>query len=124
MVTINQLTKFSRIKKVKKKKTPALAGNPQLKGVCEKVFTTSPKKPNSAVRKLVKITLSNSITTHAYIPGEGHTLQRFSDVLMRGGRTPDLPGLKYRIVRGKFDLHSIASRRNSRSLYGTKKPKK
>ncbi|MBR08229.1 MAG: 30S ribosomal protein S12 [Rickettsiales bacterium] len=123
MVTINQLLKSSRINKKYKSKTPALQGNPQQKGVCDKVFTCSPKKPNSAVRKLVKVRFWNNVITEAYIPGEGHTLKNYAVVLVRGGRTPDLPGLKYRLIRGKFDLHGLTHRKNARSLYGTKKIK-
>lgn len=121
MFTINRLLKLSRILKKKRFKTPALQGNPQKKGVCDKVFTCSPRKPNSAVRKVVKVTLSNNITTEAYIPGEGHSLQKFGVVLIRGGRTPDLPGMKYRLIRGKFDLHGLQQRKTARSMYGTKK---
>jgi small subunit ribosomal protein S12 len=121
MITVNRLLNVSRKLKAKKINTPALQSNPQKKGICDKVFTTSPRKPNSAVRKVVKVTLSNGITTEAYIPGEGHTLQKFGVVLVRGGRTPDLPGMKYRLVRGKFDFHGLQSRKTARSMYGTKK---
>lgn len=123
MITINKLLKTSRKLKLKKINRPALQQNPQKKGVCDKVFTCNPRKPNSAVRKVVKVTLSNKITTEAYIPGEGHTLQKFGVVLVRGGRTPDLPGMKYRLIRGKFDFHGLQKRRTSRSMYGTKKNK-
>jgi small subunit ribosomal protein S12 len=123
MITINRLLKKFRKLKFNKKTTPALQGNPQKKGVCDKVFTCSPRKPNSAVRKVVKVTLSNGITTQAYICGEGHTLQKFGVVLVRGGRTPDLPGMKYRLIRGKFDFHGLQSRKTARSMYGTKKNK-
>lgn len=121
MSTINRLLNKLRKLKIKKINRPALQGNPQKKGICDKVFTCSPRKPNSAVRKVVKVTLSNGITTEAYIPGEGHTLQKFGIVLVRGGRTPDLPGMKYRLVRGKFDFQGLQSRKTARSMYGTKK---
>lgn len=123
MITINRLLKKSRILKRRRITRPALQGNPQKKGVCDKVFTCSPRKPNSAVRKVVKVTLSNGITTEAYIMGEGHTLQKFGVVLVRGGRTPDLPGMKYRLIRGKFDFHGLQARKTARSMYGTKKNK-
>ena len=125
MPTINQLltprngrrTKFKRITK------PALMQSPQKKGVCLRVYTRTPKKPNSALRKVAKIRLSNSITVIAYIPGEGHNLQEHSMVLIRGGRVKDLPGVKYRIIRGILDLQGIAKRTKSRSKYGAKKRK-
>ena len=123
MPTINQLCKNIRKLKNKLNKTPALQGSPQKKGVCAKVFTTSPKKPNSAVRKVARLRLSTKKKVTAYIPGEGHTLQEFSTVLMRGGRVKDLPGVKYHLVRGKFDFLGLKNRRQSRSKYGTKKPK-
>lgn len=122
MATINQLCKKKlRSKKTKKSKTPALSLNPQVKGVCLKVFIRSPKKPNSAKRKVAKIKLSNGLKSDCYIPGEGHKLQQYSVVLIQGGRAPDLPGVKYRIVRGKYDLKGVIGRQNSRSLYGSKK---
>ena len=125
MPTLNQLltlrngrkTKFKRITK------PALMQNPQKKGVCLRVYTRTPKKPNSALRKVAKIRLSNSTTVIAYIPGEGHNLQEHSMVLIRGGRVKDLPGVKYRIIRGILDLQGIAKRTKSRSKYGAKKRK-
>lgn len=123
MTTLNQLCKFGRKKKNKINKTPALKKSPQKKGVCLKVFTRTPKKPNSAIRKLVKLRLSNSFKITAYIPGEGHNLQEYSTVLIRGGRVKDLPGVKYHLIRGKYDLLGIKSRKTSRSKYGTKKPK-
>lgn len=123
MITVNRLLTAYRQVKQNRIKTPALQKNPQKKGICDKVFTCNPRKPNSAVRKVVKVTLSNGITTEAYIPGEGHTLQKFGVVLVRGGRTPDLPGMKYRLVRGKFDFHGLQSRKTARSQYGTKKAK-
>jgi small subunit ribosomal protein S12 len=122
MITINQLVKFRRIRKIFKCKTPALRGNPQQKGTCSKVYTTSPKKPNSAVRKIVNLLIKiSNLEVKAYIPGEGHPLKAHSTVLMRGGRTPDLIGLKYRLIRGKFDFSGVPNRVTSRSLYGTKK---
>jgi small subunit ribosomal protein S12 len=123
MPTINQLIRNSRKPKVKKSKSPALAGNPQKRGVCIRVYTTTPKKPNSALRKVAKVRLTNGREVVAYIPGEGHNLQEHSVVLVRGGRVKDLPGVKYHIVRGKFDTSGVEGRRHSRSLYGTKKPK-
>ncbi len=125
MPTINQFFKntTSRIKKIKIIKKPALMQNPQRKGVCLKVYTRAPKKPNSALRKLAKIRLTNSIDIIAYIPGEGHNLQEHSMVLIRGGRVKDLPGVKYRVIRGKLDLQGVLNRKTSRSKYGTKKNK-
>merc|ERR1712167_450646 len=102
--TISQLCKNIRKKKKKKKKNPALCGNPQLRGVCLKLLIRSPKKPNSALRKIARIRLSNTNVVNAYIPGEGHTLQEYSSVLMKGGRVKDLPGVKYKLIRGCFDL--------------------
>jgi small subunit ribosomal protein S12 len=125
MTTINQLCKKNLRKKKKKKiKTPALKSNPQLKGVCIKVFIRTPKKPNSALRKVAKLKLSNGIKVESYIPGEGHNLQEYSVVLMRGGRVPDLPGVKYHTVRGKYDFQGVKNRKNARSRYGTKKTTK
>lgn len=125
MPTINQLCfSFSRKKKYYKKKTPAMNKNPQCKGVCVKVFIRTPKKPNSALRKVAKLKLSNGKRVEAYIPGEGHNLQEYSVVLMRGGRVPDLPGVKYHLIRGKYDFQGVKNRKNARSLYGTKKNKK
>jgi len=122
MATINQLCDLScREKKVSKIKTPALEQNPQKKGVCIKVFIRTPKKPNSALRKVAKIKLSNKKKVEAYIPGEGHTLQEYSVVLMRGGRVIDLPGVKYHLIRGKYDFKGVKNRKNARSLYGTKR---
>jgi small subunit ribosomal protein S12 len=123
MATINQLHKVLRKKKVHKNKTPGLSGNPQKKGVCVKVFTRSPKKPNSAVRKVVKFKLNSGLKFEAYIPGEGHTLQAHSVCLIRGGRVPDLPGVKYHLIRGKYDFAGLKNRKTSRSQYGTKKTK-
>lgn len=125
MTTINQLCRKNlRKKKIKRIKTPALKSNPQLKGVCIKVFIRTPKKPNSALRKVAKLKLSNGIKVESYIPGEGHNLQEYSVVLMRGGRVPDLPGVKYHTVRGKYDFQGVKNRKNSRSRYGTKKAAK
>jgi len=122
MPTINQLCKqYCRKKKLFRSKTPALNKSPQKKGVCIKIFTKTPKKPNSALRKVAKVKLSNGIKLEAYIPGEGHTLQEYSVVLLRGGRVPDLPGVKYHLIRGKYDFKGIKTRKSSRSLYGTKK---
>ena len=121
MPTINQLCNKKRIKKKKKKSTPALFNSPQKKGVCIKIFLRTPKKPNSALRKLARIRLSNNKRVNVYIPGEGHNLQEYSTVLMRGGRVKDLPGIKYHLIRGKFDLTGLKNRKTSRSKYGTKK---
>jgi small subunit ribosomal protein S12 len=121
MPTYNQLCKKNRIKKLKLNKTPALEKCPQKKGICKKLVVRTPKKPNSALRKLVKLSLfSNKKLVYAYIPGEGHTLQQYSTVLMRGGRVKDLPGVKYHLVRGKLDLLGLKNRKTSRSKYGTK----
>jgi len=125
MPTKNQLLNphSSRKKKKVLKKTPALEGCPQKKGVCFRVYTRTPKKPNSALRKVAKIRLTNSTEIIAAIPGEGHNLQEHSVVLIRGGRVKDLPGVKYKIVRGILDLQGVVNRRQSRSKYGTKKQK-
>ena len=123
MPTINQLCKgSSRKKKIFKCKNSSLNQNPQKKGVCVKVFTRTPKKPNSALRKVAKIKLKSGKRIEAYIPGEGHNLQQYSVVLMRGGRVPDLPGVKYHLIRGKYDFQGVKNRKNARSLYGTKRP--
>lgn len=122
MITTNQLCRFARKKKIKQKKTPALQQCPQKKGICLKVFTRTPKKPNSAIRKLLKLRLSNGLKVMSYIPGEGHNLQEYSTVLIRGGRVKDLPGIKYHAVRGVLDFLGLKSRKTSRSKYGTKKP--
>lgn len=123
MPTKNQLfkTTTSRIKKIKRIKKPALMKNPQRKGVCLKVYTRAPKKPNSALRKLVKVRLTNLLDVIAYVPGEGHNLQEHSMVLIKGGRVKDLPGVKYRVIRGKLDVQGVLNRKTSRSKYGTKK---
>jgi small subunit ribosomal protein S12 len=120
MPTNNQLCKNARRKKKKLNKTPALDNCPQKKGICIKLIVRAPKKPNSALRKLAKLRLSNSKKVYAYIPGEGHNLQEYSTILMRGGRVKDLPGVKYHLIRGKFDLLGLKNRKTSRSKYGTK----
>lgn len=119
MPTISQLVRFGRKRKIRKTKSPALAGNPFLKGVCVVVKTVTPKKPNSALRKMARVRLSNGEYVNAYIPGEGHNLQEHSVVLVRGGRVPDLPGVKYHIVRGALDTRGVEGRKQGRSLYGT-----
>nr|YP_010516647.1 ribosomal protein S12 [Haslea pseudostrearia]UXN44190.1 ribosomal protein S12 [Haslea pseudostrearia] len=125
MPTYNQLCKKSRIKKSKRNTTPALEGCPQKKGICTKLVLRTPKKPNSALRKLAKLKLTNKKRIYAYIPGEGgHNLQEYSNVIVRGGRVKDLPGIKYHLVRGKLDFSGLAKRKTSRSKYGTKKLKK
>lgn len=123
MPTINQLSRKSREKVTEKSKSPALKGAPQARGVCTRVFTTTPKKPNSALRKVARVKLSTGYEVTAYIPGEGHNLQEHSVVLVRGGRVPDLPGVKYHIVRGALDCAGVENRKQSRSLYGTKRSK-
>jgi len=123
MPTINQLCRFGRTKVRAKTKSPALKGSPQSRGVCTRVFTTTPKKPNSALRKVARVKLSTGIEVTAYIPGEGHNLQVHSLVLVRGGRVPDLPGVRYHIVRGVLDSAGVEKRRQGRSLYGAKRPK-
>jgi small subunit ribosomal protein S12 len=125
MPTINQLCfKCSRIKKKHKNKTPALKKNPQVKGVCVKIFVRTPKKPNSALRKVAKLKISSGKRVEAYIPGEGHNLQEYSIALMRGGRVPDLPGVKYHLIRGKYDFQGVKNRKTARSRYGVKRSKK
>jgi|TARA_B110000908_G_scaffold159630_1_gene202013 small subunit ribosomal protein S12 len=121
MPTINQLCKNNRLSKIRRNKVPALQSNPQKKGVCLKIFLRTPKKPNSALRKLARLKLTNGKKVTAYIPGEGHKLQEYSTVLIRGGRVKDLPGIKYHLVRGKLDFSGLKNRRTSRSKYGTKK---
>ena len=123
MPTINQLIKKGRKKIIKKTKAPALGNCPQKRGVCTRVYTTTPKKPNSALRKVTRVRLTNGIEVTAYIPGEGHNLQEHSIVLIRGGRVKDLPGVRYHIVRGTLDTSGVSDRLQSRSKYGTKKPK-
>jgi small subunit ribosomal protein S12 len=124
MPTYNQLCRKKRKPKKKLNKTPALEGCPQKKGVCTKLVLRAPKKPNSALRKLVKLRLSNQKRVYAYIPGEGHNLQEYSSVLIRGGKVKDLPGVKYHLIRGKLDLSGLKSRKTSRSKYGTKNLRK
>jgi len=121
--TIQQLIRLGREKVRKRSKSPALQGCPQKRGVCVRVYTTTPKKPNSALRKVAKVRLSNGIEVIAYIPGEGHNLQEHSIVLVRGGRVKDLPGVRYHIVRGALDTQGVEGRRQGRSKYGTKRPK-
>jgi small subunit ribosomal protein S12 len=124
MPTINQLVRKGREKVETKSKSRALNACPQRRGVCTRVYTTTPKKPNSALRKVAKVRLTNGIEVIAYIPGEGHNLQEHSIVLVEGGRVKDLPGVRYHIVRGALDTAGVNDRRKSRSRYGTKRPKK
>jgi len=124
MPTINQLVKQGRKRSVAKTKTPALKANPQKRGVCTAVRTSTPKKPNSALRKIARVKLVNGMEVTAYIPGEGHNLQEHSIVLLKGGRVRDLPGVRYKIIRGALDTAGVDSRRQARSKYGAKKPKK
>jgi len=123
MPTINQLVKHGREKVKEKSKSPALQGHPQKRGVCVRVSTMTPKKPNSALRKIAKVRLSNGIEVTAYIPGIGHNLQEHSIVLVRGGRVRDLPGVRYKIIRGALDAAGVENRRQCRSKYGAKRPK-
>jgi len=122
--TINQLVRKGRQAVISKNKAPALDACPQKRGVCTRVYTTTPKKPNSALRKIARVRLSNGIEVTAYIPGEGHNLQEHSIVLIRGGRVKDLPGVRYHIIRGTLDTSGVEDRKKSRSKYGAKKPKK
>ena len=122
--TLNQLIRNGRKVIKKKSKSPALQSNPQRRGVCTRVYTTTPKKPNSALRKVARVRLTNGIEVTAYIPGEGHNLQEHSIVLVRGGRVKDLPGVRYHIVRGALDTSGVDGRGQRRSKYGTKRPKK
>jgi small subunit ribosomal protein S12 len=124
MPTINQLIRKEREKAKKKNKTPALQGSPQKRGVCVRVYTTTPKKPNSALRKVARVRLTNGIEVTSYIPGVGHNLQEHSVVLIRGGRVKDLPGVRYHIIRGTMDTAGVDDRRRGRSKYGAKRPKK
>ena len=121
MPTINQLVRKGRSSVSKKTSTPALKGNPQKRGVCTRVYTTTPKKPNSALRKVARVRLTNGMEVTAYIPGEGHNLQEHSIVLIEGGRVKDLPGVRYHIVRGTLDTSGVSDRKTSRSRYGAKK---
>ncbi len=121
MPTINQLVRLGRKKVLKKTKSPALKGCPQKRGVCTRVYTATPKKPNSALRKVARVRLTNGIEVTTYIPGEGHNLQEHSVVLIRGGRVKDLPGVRYHVIRGALDTEGVENRKNSRSKYGTKR---
>lgn len=123
MPTINQLIRRPRKLRQKRNKVPALESCPQKRGVCTRVYTTTPKKPNSALRKVARVRLTNSFEVTGYIPGEGHNLQEHSVVMIRGGRVKDLPGVRYHIVRGTLDTQGVSSRRQGRSKYGTKRPK-
>jgi small subunit ribosomal protein S12 len=121
--TINQLVRKGRAQATSKSKTPALKGNPQKRGVCTRVYTTTPKKPNSALRKVARVRLVNQMEVTAYIPGIGHNLQEHSIVLVRGGRVKDLPGVRYKVIRGTLDTAAVSNRNQARSRYGAKKPK-
>ena len=123
MPTISQLVRAGRRAMRKKQKAPALQGSPQKRGVCVRVYTATPKKPNSALRKVARVRLTNGIEVTTYIPGVGHNLQEHSIVLIRGGRVKDLPGVRYHVIRGTLDTAGVADRKQSRSLYGAKRPK-
>ena len=123
MPTVNQLVRKGRKTPKAKAKTPALKGSPQRRGVCTRVYTTTPKKPNSALRKVARVKLTSGIEVTAYIPGEGHNLQEHSMVLVRGGRVKDLPGVRYKIIRGSLDTQGVKNRKQARSRYGAKKEK-
>jgi small subunit ribosomal protein S12 len=123
MPTINQLIRQGRKKSVKRTNTPALKGSPQKRGVCVRVYTTTPKKPNSALRKVARVRLTNGMEVTSYIPGVGHNLQEHSVVLIRGGRVKDLPGVRYHIIRGTLDTLGVSDRKQGRSKYGAKRPK-
>ncbi len=123
MPTINQLVRLGREELVFKSKSPALKNSPQRRGVCTRVYTTTPKKPNSALRKVARVKLTSGIEVTAYIPGEGHNLQEHSIVMIRGGRVKDLPGVRYHIIRGTLDTQGVQNRKQARSKYGAKKPK-
>lgn len=123
MPTVNQLVRNPRKKQLKRSKVPAMQGCPQKRGVCTRVTTTTPKKPNSALRKIARMRLTNGFEVTAYIPGEGHNLQEHSTVMIRGGRVPDLPGVRYHIIRGTLDTQGVKDRRQGRSKYGAKRPK-
>ena len=123
MPTINQLVRKSRKPKVERNQVPALEASPQKRGVCTRVYTTTPKKPNSALRKVARVRLTNGYEVTSYIPGEGHNLQEHSVVLIRGGRVKDLPGVRYHTIRGALDTQGVKKRRQSRSKYGVKRPK-
>ncbi len=123
MPTINQLTRKPRVGQVARNKVPAMEGCPQKRGVCTRVYTTTPKKPNSALRKVARVRLTNGFEVTSYIPGEGHNLQEHSVVLIRGGRVKDLPGVRYHVIRGTLDTQGVKDRRQRRSKYGAKRPK-
>ena len=123
MPTYNQLLRHGRTPQVKKKKNADLQGNPQKRGVCTRVYTTTPKKPNSALRKVARVRMTNGREATCYIPGVGHNLQEHSVVLVRGGRVKDLPGVRYKIIRGSLDTQGVDKRKKSRSRYGAKRPK-
>lgn len=123
MPTINQLVRQGRKKMISRSTTPALKGSPQKRGVCVRVYTTTPKKPNSALRKVARVRLTNGMEVTSYIPGVGHNLQEHSVVMIRGGRVKDLPGVRYHIIRGTLDTLGVANRKQSRSKYGAKRPK-
>jgi small subunit ribosomal protein S12 len=123
MPTINQLVRHGRTVAKKRRDTPALKGSPQKRGVCVRVYTTTPKKPNSALRKVARVRLTNGIEVTSYIPGIGHNLQEHSVVLIRGGRVKDLPGVRYHVIRGTLDALGVSDRRQGRSKYGAKRPK-
>ena len=123
MPTINQLVRKPRKASEKRNKVPALQASPQKRGVCTRVYTTTPKKPNSALRKVARVRLTNGFEVTCYIPGEGHNLQEHSVVMIRGGRVKDLPGVRYHIIRGTLDTQGVANRKQARSLYGAKRPK-
>ena len=123
MATINQLVRKPRQRKVEKSTVPALKGCPQRRGVCTRVYTTTPKKPNSALRKVARVRLTSGVEVTAYIPGVGHNLQEHSMVLVRGGRVKDLPGVRYKIIRGSLDTQAVRGRKQARSRYGAKKEK-
>ncbi|MBI1215185.1 MAG: 30S ribosomal protein S12 [Alphaproteobacteria bacterium] len=123
MPTYNQLVRKGRVPQIKKKKNADLQGNPQKRGVCTRVYTTTPKKPNSALRKVARVRMTNGREATCYIPGVGHNLQEHSVVLVRGGRVKDLPGVRYKIIRGALDTQGVDKRRKARSRYGAKRPK-
>ena len=123
MPTVNQLVKYGRAQESTRTKSPALQACPQRRGVCTRVYTTTPKKPNSALRKVARVKLTSKVEVTAYIPGEGHNLQEHSIVLVRGGRVKDLPGVRYHIIRGALDASGVENRKQGRSLYGVKRPK-
>ena len=123
MPTVNQLVKYGRAQETKRTKSPALQACPQRRGVCTRVYTTTPKKPNSALRKVARVKLTSKMEVTAYIPGVGHNLQEHSIVLVRGGRVKDLPGVRYHIIRGALDAAGVENRKQGRSLYGVKRPK-